>query len=65
MSLTFLLLLMIGVLVTIGIITKKLDLLTYSEPDKNGNRKPNGFKWKPRINLKSCVQIEISFRFLQ
>ena len=47
MSLTFLLLVLIALVVTIGIITKKLDILTYSPPDKNGTQMPNGVKWKP------------------
>ncbi|WP_234111786.1 SPFH domain-containing protein [Chryseobacterium sp. R2A-55] len=47
MSLTFLLLVMIAVLVTIGIITKKLNILKLSAPDKNGNQKPVGIQWKP------------------
>lgn len=47
MSLTFLLLLLIALLVILGIITKKLDILTYSPPDRNGVVKPNGVKWKP------------------
>lgn len=44
MSLTFLLLVLIAVTVIIGIITKKLNILTYAEPDKNGNQRPNGVK---------------------
>ena len=47
MSLTFLLLMLIALAVIIGIFTRKLDLLTYSEPDKNGKRQPNGMKWQP------------------
>lgn len=44
MSLTFVLLLLISLLVILGIITKKLNILTYSPPDKNGVVKPNGVK---------------------
>lgn len=47
MSLTILLLLGIAIVVILGIITKKLDILTYSAPDKNGKRIPTGIKWKP------------------
>ncbi|AZI66602.1 hypothetical protein EIB71_02405 [Kaistella daneshvariae] len=47
MSLTTLLLLLIGVITFIGVLTKKLDILTYGPPDKNGKQTPNGFKWKP------------------
>ncbi len=47
MSLTALLLLIIAVTIIIGILTKKLDLLIYAAPDKNGTQKPVGVKWKP------------------
>ncbi len=46
MSLTFLLLLVIALVVIIGIVTKKLDILTYST-DRNGKQVPNGVRWKP------------------
>src|SRR5690606_13049061 len=47
MSLTFLLLVLIALVVIVGIITKKLDILTFAPPDKYGKQVVNGVKWKP------------------